>query len=54
MPVILRGWSKKFSVSTIYGNNIGKIFFSKLVHEIINFRFMVPYIVMITLNKNAN
>jgi len=26
------GWSEKFSASTIDGNNIGEIFFPKLVH----------------------
>ena len=28
----LSGWSDKFSASTIDGNNIGNIFFPKLVH----------------------
>jgi len=28
----LRGWSEKFSASTIDGKTIGKIFFPKLVH----------------------
>jgi hypothetical protein len=30
--MMLRGWSEKFSALTIDANNIGKIFFSKLVH----------------------
>jgi len=31
-PPEVRGWSEKFSDSTIAGNNIGNIFFPKLVH----------------------
>jgi len=49
----VRGWSENFSASTIDGNTIGKIFFSKLVQSVISIHLKLQVILSSSLFYTA-